>query len=58
VDDQKAREAAHLAKRAPIEDSALSELAPESEFARFEDLARKLVNVPKKEVDEKRHADE
>jgi len=28
--------------------------SPQGEFARFEDLARKLVNVPKKDVDDKR----
>ena len=30
----------------------------EDEFERFEDLTRKLVNVPKKELDEKRREDE
>ncbi len=36
----------------PTLDSA--ETPPESEYERFEDLTHKLVNVPKKEIDEKR----
>jgi len=37
------------------EDAAVLDIAdPESEFEQFEDLTRKLVNVPKKEFDEKR----
>jgi len=37
------------------ENAAVLDIAePESEFAQFEDLTRKLVNVPKKELDEKR----
>jgi hypothetical protein len=30
---------------------------PEGEFGRFEDLAHKLVNVPKRELDERRRGE-
>lgn len=38
----------------PVMDSAEPTIAPESEYQQFEELTRKLVNVPKKELDEKR----
>src|SRR5713101_118387 len=41
-----------LQEMAPTKDSALTKEA--SEFDRFEELTRNLVNVPKKEIDEKR----
>ncbi|MDX6510772.1 MAG: hypothetical protein QOE36_276 [Gaiellaceae bacterium] len=40
---------------APIEDSALGDDSDESEFERFERLARRMVQVPKAELDEKRN---
>ncbi len=53
VKHREQEEAGFLAQRAPIEDSALSN-EPETEYARFEELTRKLVNVSKKTLDEKR----
>jgi hypothetical protein len=38
----------------PAGNPKLRSLAPEQSFERFEDLARKLVRVPKEEVDEQR----
>jgi len=38
----------------PEEGATLDSVEDRSQFDRFEDLTRKLVNVPKKELDEKR----
>jgi hypothetical protein len=54
VKERKQAEREHLKKNAPTDDSANIELRGDAEFERFEDLARKLVNTPKSEIDEKR----
>ncbi|MBA2517311.1 MAG: hypothetical protein H0V22_08370 [Solirubrobacterales bacterium] len=38
----------------PLKNAGVERAAEESDFARFEDFTRKLVNVPKREIDEKR----
>ena len=51
VTEMKKADRKSAAKNAPTEDSAF---AGETEFERFERLARKVVRVPKKELDEKK----
>jgi hypothetical protein len=46
VKQRKEKEAEYLQKHAPVEDSASVDVS-QSEFERFEDLTRKLVNTPK-----------
>lgn len=56
VKDRKDFEKRWARLRAPTEDSA-DRPTPEEEFGRFKSLTRKLVSVPKKELDEKREGE-
>lgn len=51
--ERRQQELEHLKKNAPTQDSAEVKVGGDSEFDRFEDLTRKLVNTPKSAIEEK-----